>query len=352
MRALLLFLLFIAATATAFGAFAFWCFHELNEPYGHGQENFTFTVSRGASTEQVLARLKEDGIIKDTLPLKIYLKVSGKARIRAGDYKFPSPLSPIGVMERLAKGGGAHAKLTIIEGWDRFDIAEAMLKFPVLKLHNRQEALAYLDDTQLIKDIDTEATSLEGYLFPDTYYVHAESTPKDLVSQMILRFRQVWAEHLAKDASQVGLSTHKIVTIASIIETEAKLSGERPIVASVLFNRVRKGMRLSMDSTVVYASKLTGHWKNDGKVYMSDLRIDSPYNTRKYLGLPPGPIASPSLSSLDAALHPTPTDYLYYVREPKRNDGAHNFYSNVADFDIGVQALRKWEKQQRNLGLR
>lgn len=352
MRALLIFLVFVGAVATAIGAFAFWCSHELNSPYAHGKENLTFTVSRGASTEQVLSKLKEDGIIKDTLPLKIYVKMLGKAKIRAGDYKFPSPLSPLAVMERLSRGGGVHAKLTVIEGWDRFDIADAMLKFPVLKLHNQKEALAYLDDTRLISDLDSEATNLEGYLFPDTYYVHAQSTPKDLVSQMISRFRQIWTEHLAKDANQAGLSTHKIVTIASIIETEAKLARERPIVSSVLYNRVRKGMRLSMDSTVVYASKLAGHWRNDGKVYASDLRIDSPYNTRKYLGLPPGPVASPSLSSLSAALHPSNTDYLYYVREPKRADGAHNFYSNVADFDVGVQNLRKWEKQQKNLGLR
>jgi UPF0755 protein len=195
MRAFLLFLGFIAATAITCGAIAFWWWHEISDPYAHGKENLTFTVSRGSSTEQVLVRLKDDGIIKDTLPLKIYLKIKGKAKIQAGDYKFPSPLSPIDVLERLANGGGAHAKLTVIEGWDRFDIADAMLKHPVLKLHNQKEALAYLSQIKLIKDIDQEATSLEGYLFPDTYYVHAESTPQELVSQMISRFRLIWSDH-------------------------------------------------------------------------------------------------------------------------------------------------------------
>ena len=134
------------------------------------------------------------------------------------------------------------------------------------------------------------------------------------------------------------------MTVASLIENEAKLAEERPLVASVIYNRLKTGMALGVDSTVIYASKLAGKWRNDGKVYLSDIERDSPYNTRKVRGLPPGPIASPGASSLEAALKPAQTDYLYYVREPSRNDGAHNFYNNAADFERGVQALREWER--------
>jgi UPF0755 protein len=142
------------------------------------------------------------------------------------------------------------------------------------------------------------------------------------------------------------MSPHEIVTTASIIETEAKLAEERPVVASVIYNRLRKDIPLAVDSSVIYGSKLEGKWRNDGKVYLSDIQRRSPYNTRIYAGLPPGPVASPGESSLRAALFPVTTEYLYYVRNPARDDGAHNFYSNSAEFETGVQALRNWERQR------
>jgi UPF0755 protein len=167
---------------------------------------------------------------------------------------------------------------------------------------------------------------------------------------MVKRFRQVWGELSAKHATPPGLSPREVVTVASLVETESKLADERPVVASVIYNRLRRDIPLGIDSTVIYASKAAGKWRNNGKVYQSDLDRDSPYNTRKVRGLPPGAIASPGQSSLEAALNPAQTDYIYYVREPSRNDGAHNFYSNEADFQHGVQALREWERN-RNANL-
>src|SRR5436190_13621569 len=142
------------------------------------------------------------------------------------------------------------------------------------------------------------------------------------------------------------MSPRQIVTTASIIETEAKLAEERPLVALVIYNRLSKNIPLAVDSSVIYAAKLEGKWRNDGKVYRSDLERRSPYNTRIYTGLPPGPVASPGESSLKAALNPATSDYLYYVRNPSRDDGAHNFYNNGSDFVSGVQALRKWERER------
>jgi UPF0755 protein len=144
----------------------------------------------------------------------------------------------------------------------------------------------------------------------------------------------------------MGYTPRQIVTIASIIETEAKLSEERPMVASVIYNRLRRNIPLAVDSTIIYASKLEGKWRYDGKVYKSDLERRSPYNTRIFAGLPPGPVASPGASSLSAALNPATTDYIYYVRNPDRYDGAHNFYVNASDFENGVRALRRWEQER------
>lgn len=158
------------------------------------------------------------------------------------------------------------------------------------------------------------------------------------------RFRQEWKPDFVVKARALGKTPRQIVTIASLIETEAKLKEERPLVSSVIYNRLRLDIPLGIDSTVIYASKLAGKWKNDGKVYQSDLDRESPYNTRKVRGLPPGPVASPGVRSIEAALDPAPTDYLYYVREPSRDDGAHNFYNNDRDFARGVQALRDWER--------
>jgi UPF0755 protein len=140
------------------------------------------------------------------------------------------------------------------------------------------------------------------------------------------------------------------MTVASLIESEAKLKEDRPLVSSVIYNRLQKGMNLGIDSTAIYAARLAGKWRNDGKVYQSYLDLPSPYNTRKNSGLPPGPVVSPGADSIQAALHPAQSDYLYYVREPSRNDGAHNFYASETDFQRGVLALREWEKK-RDSGL-
>ncbi len=353
MRLLISFVVLVVLAITAGGGGAFYLWKELNTPTIHDRSQSNVIIDRGATTEEILGKLKEQGIIKNDFPLRCYLRVKrGQAVMKAGSYIFPTPISPMEVLDMLQKGGPPHGKLTIIEGWTRFDVAKALQSVAQFNLRSDAEALSLLDDTTAIADLDSSATNLEGYLFPDTYFVEADTSAKSLVSQMVNRFRAVYTDQLEKDIPSTGLPLHKIVTVASIIETEAKLSAERPVVASVVYNRIRLGMRLSMDSTIVYASKLAGKWRDDGKVYQSDLDRDSPYNTRMYKGLPPGPVSNPGLSSLFAAVHPAATNYLYYVRNPDRNDGAHNYYSNAADFDKGVIALRNWEKIQRKKGLR
>jgi UPF0755 protein len=235
----------------------------------------------------------------------------------------------------------------VVEGWTRWDIAEAMWKISELRLENAKSALPLMENVDLIRDIDPSAQNLEGYLYPDTYEFSAErTTPAQLIELMVKRFRQVWIPDWSQRATILNMTPRQIVTTASLIETEAKLATERPIIASVVYNRLKLDMPLAIDSTVIYASKLEGKWRDDGKVYKSDIDRRSPYNTRLYVGLPPGPVASPGESSLLAALNPAQSDYLYYVREPARDDGAHNFYNSSRDFESGVQALRKWERER------
>ncbi|HEY0077996.1 MAG TPA: endolytic transglycosylase MltG [Pyrinomonadaceae bacterium] len=329
------------------GGFAFWFYRELREPVSHQQAEQYIEIPRGSSPDQVLARLSEAGVIRRVWPLRIYLRLTGAgARLKAGEYRFPSPISALGVVGKLEEGEQRLSRFTVIEGWTRWDIAAAMQRIPELKLRSADEALALMNDTSAIQDLDPEARNLEGYLYPDTYNFPPDTTPQKMIAAMVQRFRQVWKGRLAEEALLKGKSAREIVTVASLVETEAKLHEERPLVASVIYNRLRIGMALGVDSTVIYASKLIGKWKNDGKIYQSDLDLSSPYNTRKVRGLPPGPVASPSARSLDAAINPAQTDYLYYVREPSRDDGTHNFYSSETEFQRGVQALREWERQR------
>lgn len=340
---LILFLLLLLGLAGS----AYWIYRDLRQPVEHSQSAEYIEIPRGSTPAQIISRLHSAGVIRREWPILIYLKLTGAgSRLKAGEYRFPSPISPLGVLRKLEEGGQRLSRFTVIEGWTRWDIAASMLRIPELKLQSADEALALMNDTSAIRDLDPQAENLEGYLYPDTYNFPPDATPQGMILVMVKRFRQEWKPDWADRARALNLTPRQIVTIASLIETEAKLKEERPLVASVIYNRLKKNIPLGIDSSIIYASKLAGKWKNDGKVYKSDIERRSPYNTRLTTGLPPGPIASPSASSLEAALNPATTSYLYYVREPSRNDGAHNFYDNEADFQRGVQALRNWERNR------
>lgn len=312
----------------------------------HTKNEITIDIPRGRSTEEIFADLQSHEIIQSALMARLYLRLSGRSPlIQAGHYSFGKECSTADVIKILEAGPEVFDKLTVIEGWNIFDIAQAISQIKSLNTSYVQ-ALKLLKSPALIRSEDPQAPSLEGYLFPDTYFILADTTSSELISLMVDRFKKVWAKDLCNLAQRRGQSMHEAVVIASIIETEAKIAKERPIVSSVIYNRLKKGMTLSMDSTIVYASKLAGKWKNDGKVYKSDIDRNSPYNTRKVIGLPPAPVGCPGLSSLKAALEPANTNYLYYVRNPNMNGGEHNFYADEIGFEAGVNALREWERQR------
>jgi UPF0755 protein len=339
--------LLLAFAIAAILVSVFLIYRDLQRPVSHGKSDTYIEIPKGSTPTEIVARLQNEGILRHRWPLLLYLRISGDyLRLKAGDYRFPSPISPLTVLRKLKDGEQRLARFTVIEGWTRLDIAEAMAHIPELHLDAPKDALSLMDDTSQIQDVAPEAKNLEGYLYPDTYSFAPDTTGPQMILGMVKRFKQTWKPEWTGQAKATGLTPNQIMTVASLIETEAKLKQERPIIASVIYNRLKMHMPLGIDSTIVYASKIAGAWRNDGKIYRSDLDRQSPYNTRLNTGLPPGPIGSPGLSSIEAALNPAQTDYLYYVREPNRNDGAHNFYNNAADFERGVQALRNWEKDR------
>jgi len=343
-RLILLIIVLALAAATAYGA---WSYYDLHKPVAHTKTGQYIEIPKGSSPSFIIKKLVAEGVLKHEWPLKLYVKSTGAgSTLKAGEYDFPSPITPLGVLAKLQQGQRRLNRLTIIEGWTRWDIARAMAQVPEFKLESEAQALELMNNVSLISDLDPEAKNLEGYLFPDTYEFSPETTAPEFIETMVKRFREVWKPDWTERARSLNFTTRQIVTTASIIETEAKLAEERPVVASVIYNRLKQDIPLAVDSSVIYASKLEGKWRYDGKVYRSDIERRSPYNTRLYAGLPPGPVASPGESSLKAALNPATSDYLYYVRNPDRDDGAHNFYSNGGEFENGVQALRKWERER------
>jgi len=329
------------------GGLSIWLYRELHNPIAHTHSTEYIVIPHGSSTDAVVRKLSAEGLLRRRWPLLLYIKLTGAgARLKAGEYRFPTPISPLGVLKKLQEGEQRLSRFTVIEGWTRWDIADTLAHVPELQLADAKAALALMDDTRDIHDLDPAARNLEGYLFPATYSFPPDTKAPAIIATMVNRFRQEWRPSYSDRARELNMTPRQIVTIASLIETEAKLTEERPLIASVIYNRLQKHIPLGLDSTIVYASKLAGKWRDDGRVYKSDVDRRSPYNTRLVTGLPPGPIASPGASSLEAALNPATTDYLYYVRDPARNDGAHNFYAKDSDFQRGVDALRKWERDR------
>lgn len=284
----------VLALIVGAGGAGAWAYRDLRTPVHHGQSGQYIEITKGTSPAAVIKKLTAAGIIKHEQTLLMYMKFTGVGqRFQAGEYHFPSPISPHAVLAKLQTGERRLIRLTVVEGWTRWDISNAMARVPELKVTDRKSALALMDDVTLIKDLDPMVKNLEGYLFPATYEFPRDTQPAELIAMMVKRFRAVWKPDWTAKALSLGMSPRQIVTIASLVETEAKLETERPIIASVIYNRLKLNMALGIDSTVIYASKLEGKWRNDGKVYKSDIDRRSPYNTRLTVGLPLGQLRLP-----------------------------------------------------------
>lgn len=305
----------------------------MREPYkGYTDDRKRVEIKKGQRTASILETLKKEGILRDHYVPMVYMKIlRNRDSMKAGVYEFTKPLSAADVIEKLVKGEVSLRSITIREGLDRFAIAKI---FAGQGLGTEEEWRKITDDAELIRDIAPEADSLEGYLFPDTYKFDPGTSAATIARAMVQNFRSHWGNELSTITT--GLGVHQTVTLASIVETEAQLPRERPIVASVYFNRINKRMLLGADPTVIYALKLANRW--DGNIRKADLQIESPYNTYRVPGLPPGPIANPGLASLRAAAAPATTNFLYFVA---KNDGSHVFATNNAEHNRNVEVYQR-----------
>lgn len=296
----------------------------------------TFVLLRpGWTTRHIARELQHDGIIRSADAFLLLHYVRGLGSLKAGEYKFESPANALEVRRRILHGDVYVRTVQVPEGYNIYDIATVVEQ---AGLGTAADFItAAKGDLFLIKDLDPNATSLEGYLFPDTYHFTRIDTAHEVVAGMVHHFRQ--------EAQKIGLlrqgDVHRIVTVASIIEKETAVPEERPLVASVYYNRLTRNMLLGADPSVVYAALVAGRYR--GTIYQSDLQFDSPYNTYKYAGLPPGPIANPGAASLEAAMHPAQTDYLYFVSD---NNGHHRFSRTAEEHERNVAAYRRAVAQQ------
>ena len=289
--------------------------------------NTSLLLHSGYSTRHIAAELKTAGVIRSEIAFRLWHLLHPKPSLKAGEYRFERATSLPQVYERIARGDIYFHVVTIPEGYTMFDIAKAMED---AGLGSAADFLQVVEtQTQLISDLAPEATSLEGYLFPNTYQFTRTESLEEMAAAMVHQFRAV--------AQEIRLNSDipRVVTIASIVEKETAAPEERPLVASVYYNRLAQNMALDADPSVIYAELLTGTYQ--GSLRHADLAVNSPYNTYRFPGLPPGPIGNPGRSSLEAALHPDDSKFLYFVSD---GNGHHRFARSLEEHNRNVAAYR------------
>jgi UPF0755 protein len=294
-------------------------------------------VPPGSSTQTVAERLAAAGVIPQPSSFAYLVRWRGDgSKLKAGRYKFEGPYSLSDVEIKIANGDVERREVTFPEGRSIFDMAEIVKKVDL----DEEKFLAAARDASPISDLDPQAKNLEGYLFPETYDVPDGIDESKLVGEMVKNTRRVLDElRLGPEGREIRgtkLDLRQIVTLASIVELETAAPSERPRIAGVFLNRLKTGMILQTDPTVIYAMKLEGRYA--GNIRKSDLASDSPYNTYRFAGLPPGPIASPGRSALLAVLDPEETDAIYFV---SRNDGTHVFSKSLRDHERAVDEFQR-----------
>jgi UPF0755 protein len=295
-------------------------------------------IPSGATFSQATDSLHGVGLVQFPRLFRLYAKLSGRDRdIKAGTYVLEGNLSWNELLDALTRGEGIESKVTIPEGYALRDIVPLLAK--ALEL-SEDSVEAAVRDTSLLRALNVPTPTLEGYLFPDTYSFMHGTSARQAVHDMVQRFEQVWQPAWDERLQELAMSRHDIVTLASIIEKEARLAEERPVISAVYHNRLRAQMPLQADPTVQYA-----RGQHSERVLYRDLEVDSPYNTYKHAGLPPGPISSPGKASLEAALQPAQVKYMFFVAHP---DGHHEFRETFKEHVEARQDVRR--ERRRNGG--
>ena len=306
----------------------------LHEPFkGYTASEQFVEIPSGAGTNDIGRRLVDGGVVSNLLVFRAAVWSTGRVRaLKAGEYRFTEPMSAAQVVERLARGDVYVRRITFPEGLTILDMAKI---YEARGFGPARDFVRAASNVSAITDIDPAAPDLEGYLYPETYALPRGTPAAKLVELMVGRFRAAYSDALQAQARAQGLTTRQVVTIASLVEKETAQDAERPLVAAVYRNRLKIGMGMQADPTVIYALQKAGRY--NGNIRREDLEMNSPYNTYKHPGLPPGPIAAPRKESLEAALTPANVPYLYFV---SRNDGSHVFATTLTEHNRNVRRFQ------------
>ena len=342
-RVLLLLVLLTVLAGVVSGSVAAARFYsQIQQPYkGYDAPEQFVEVPLGARAEAIAERLIDAGVVRDRWSFRFAVWRSGSDRhLQAGEYYFDRSLTPVEVIDKLVRGQVYLRPITFPEGLTNEEMAR------IFEERGFGTAASFIEASNrpgLIAAFDAEASNLEGYLFPDTYALPRDATADDLVRVMVERFEQAFDADLRRAAAESERSIREVVTLASLIQKETAKPEERTLISAVYNNRLRIGMALQCDPTVIYALRVAGLY--DGDLTRESLDFESPYNTYRYAGLPPGPIAAPGRGPIEAALRPADVEHLYFV---SRNDGSHVFASSLREHNRNVQEYQvRFFRQER-----
>ena len=304
-------------------------------PYGNTPVDITINIPEGANFKKVSFLLAEKNIIRKSIRFNLLAKLkNAEHKIKTGEYYMIMPMSPVEVLDKLIKGEVITHSVTIPEGKNIFDIAKIMEE---AGLGSAAGTLEKMRDPQFIKSLGIEEESLEGFLFPDTYHFSRKTVPEKILRRMVARHNRIISPEIKKEAKQKGMTIKEVIILASLVEKETARNFEKPLIAAVFLNRLKKRMRLECDPTVIYGVKLNDPNFNT-RLRTKHLRKKTPYNTYRIFGLPKGPICNPGLGSIMAVLNPAETDYLYFV---SKNNGTHQFSATLREHNQAVYTFQK-----------
>lgn len=320
----------LVAAGIILGAGGFWAWKKLHTPCSTDDRQVVFTIHAGQNLKQIAAALESRGLISDALLFTLYARYKkAGTRLPAGEYLLPADLTQIQILHTLLEGKVRLYRITIPEG---LNMEETAALVAMTGFCDTKTFLNLCTDPAFIADLNVPSHTLEGFLFPDTYFFPKSAACRQVIKKMVGTFFSVFTPRWQERAENLGLTLQEIVTLASMIEKEAGVAEERPLIASVFHNRLKKKMRLESDPTVIY-----GDPEFEGRIRTRHLRRKTEYNTYRMHGLPKGPIASPGAKALEAALYPAQSDYLFFV---SKNDKTHYFSKTLAEHN---RAVRKYQ---------